>query len=98
MLSIISYALLLLLHEHDNGASSSTGDGSTGKEESERGEPIWRKDPLASLPQPVVDETVHVAGMIRGLMDMEECEKFNGGRHVLAGGRGGVCTFCNKKF
>ena len=84
VLSIISYALLLVLHERDSGgcihrrssAANGGGDGgSAGSEESGQGGPIWRTYPLRSLPQPVVDEAVHVAGMFGGLMDMEECEK-----------------------
>lgn len=81
-LSILTYALLTMLHKRDaaipaGGAGVGVGGGSTvvGVVGAGRAERVWHRDPLAILPKPVADEAVHVAGMLEGLMEMEECKK-----------------------
>lgn len=76
VVTIMAYAFLLLLHKRDHegghggGAGAGPGDGAD-----DLPEPVWRKDPLQMLPTPVADEAKHVAGMLRGLVEMEKCEK-----------------------
>lgn len=82
VLSIITYALLAMLHKRDAAiaaVSASAAGAGAGAGVSVGGggqkEPVWHRDPLATLPKPVADEALHVAGMLGGLMEMEECEK-----------------------
>lgn len=87
VVTIMTYAFLLLLHKRDHEGSCGAGagadaDADAGPSDAEGGgdggdlpEPLWRKDPLRLLPAPVADEARHVAGMLRGLVEMEICEK-----------------------
>lgn len=90
VLSIMTYAMLTMLHKRDAAAAavSSSGGGAgvissggvvgaavVGEGEAGKKEPVWHRDPLATLPKPVADEALHVAGMLEGLVEMEECEK-----------------------
>lgn len=79
--SIVAYALLLLLHKRDDhgevcgvgaGAGSISEAGAGGDN---RPPPLWRKDPLHRLPPTVAVQAKHVAGMLVGLVELEECEK-----------------------
>ncbi|CAN0367835.1 unnamed protein product [Ectocarpus sp. 8 AP-2014] len=82
--SIVAYALLLLLHKRDDhgevcgggcrggGGVSGAGAGAGGDN---RPPPLWRKDPLHQLPATVAIQAKHVAGMLVGLVELEECEK-----------------------
>eukprot|EP00752_Nemacystus_decipiens_P001863 g1795.t1 len=85
--TILTYAFLLLLHKRDHegncsagagaGAGAGPGDanGDGGEDDGGLPEPLWRKDPLRLLPAPVANEVKHVAGMLKGLVEMENCEK-----------------------
>ncbi|CBJ32985.1 phytochelatin synthase, catalyse the biosynthesis of PCs from GSH [Ectocarpus siliculosus] len=77
--SIVAYALLLLLHKRDDhgevcggGGGGVSGAGAGGDI---RPPPLWRKDPLHQLPATVAIQAKHVAGMLVGLVELEECEK-----------------------
>ncbi|CAN0077952.1 unnamed protein product [Ectocarpus sp. 13 AM-2016] len=75
--SIVAYALLLLLHKRDDhgevcGGGGVSGAGAGGDS---RPPPLWRKDPLHGLPATVAIQAKHVAGMLVGLVELEECEK-----------------------
>lgn len=81
----MTYALLLLLHEREVSHRASGGDCSGGCADADAesevcagggdSESVWRKDPLQLLPTVVANEAKHVAGMLRGLMEMCGCEK-----------------------
>lgn len=92
VLAIMTYALLLLLHERDisHRASGANGGDTDANANANGGadagtqavffagdvpQSVWRKDPLLLLPTDVVDEAKHVAGMLRGLVEMCGCEK-----------------------
>lgn len=83
VVSIVTYALLVLLHKRDDhGAGDAAGRGADGDSDNDvaepprsRSEPVWRKDPLKSLPPAVKEEAKHVAAMLAGLAEMGECEK-----------------------
>ncbi|CAM9786851.1 unnamed protein product [Pylaiella littoralis] len=78
VLSIMTYALLLLLHERGNGHGGGDGYGAgaaCGVLAGGLPASVWRKNPLEPLPTAVADEARHVAGMLRGLVEMCECEK-----------------------
>eukprot|EP00903_Cladosiphon_okamuranus_P008074 g7788.t1 len=82
VLTVLTYAFLLLLHKLDHESSCGEGAGGGGDAEGDMdgagggaSGPLWRNDPLRLLPAPVVDEVKHVAGMLRGLVEMERCEK-----------------------
>ena len=66
VISMLTYALLSILHKRDFGAACEEGDRSVLP-----GGHLWREDPLEMLPKPVAEEAMHVAGMLTGLIEME---------------------------
>lgn len=64
VLAIVTYAILRLLHE-----SLRSRDGS--EDESRRRDPLWRTDPLATLPISVANEARRVATILEGMVDIE---------------------------
>ncbi|CAM9985747.1 unnamed protein product, partial [Ectocarpus sp. 12 AP-2014] len=81
--SIVAYALLLLLHKRDDhgevcgggGGGGGGGVSGAGPGGDNRPPPLWRKDPLHQLPATVAIQAKHVAAMLVGLVELEECEK-----------------------
>lgn len=63
-LTIMIYALLSILHKHDFGEDCDAGDS-----KEVVGGHLWREDPLRNLPQNVMEEAVHVVGMLTGLVN-----------------------------
>lgn len=64
VLSIVIYAILSLLHQSLRSRDSS-------EDESRRRDPLWRTDPLATLPSSVANEARRVATILEGMVDIE---------------------------
>lgn len=65
-IAIMTYALLSILHKRDFGEGCDVGDS-----KEVIGGHLWREDPVGNLPENVVEEAMHVAGMLTGLVNMK---------------------------
>lgn len=65
-IAIMTYALLSILHKRDFG-----GDCNADDSKEVVGGHLWREDPIGNLPENVVEEAMHVAGMLTGLVTMK---------------------------